>query len=222
MSELRPASSQALTVEVVFDFVCPWCRIGLTRLKRVLAERPGPPLAVSWRPFLLNPDMPSSGIGRHDYLLRKFGSEERARRLYAAIAEIGRGEGLEFRFDRIQLTPPTVDAHRLTRFAERAGAAGPLVKAILDRFFEDGANIGDHQILADIAHSVGLNRQASLAFLASGAEADLVHAENLRAHRLGVNGVPCFVLAGRHAIAGAQEPEVIQRLLEFVAMESLA
>ena len=58
-------------------------------------------------------------------------------------------------------------------------------------------------------------------FLASEEETDLVHADNLRAHRLGINGVPCFVVGGRHAIAGAQEPEVIERLLDVATVEAV-
>ena len=58
-------------------------------------------------------------------------------------------------------------------------------------------------------------------FLASDAEAEGVHADNLRAHRLGINGVPCFVVDGAHAIAGAQEPEVIERMLDIATVDAV-
>ena len=75
-------------------------------------------------------------------------------------------------------------------------------------------------MLTAIAASCGLRAAAARSFLASTAEVDGVHAENLRAHRLGINGVPCFVVSGCHAIAGAQEPEVIERLLDVAAAEA--
>jgi predicted DsbA family dithiol-disulfide isomerase len=87
--------------------------------------------------------------------------------------------------------------------------------------FTDGRDIGDIHVLTDVAVACGLDGPATRDFLASDAEVDAVHGDNLRAHRLGINGVPCFVIDGRHAIAGAQEPEVIERLLDVAVVEAL-
>jgi predicted DsbA family dithiol-disulfide isomerase len=94
-----------------------------------------------------------------------------------------------------------------------------MVEALFAAHFTDGRDIGDASVLAAIAASCGLRSGAAYAFLASDQDTDAIHADNLRAHRLGINGVPCFVIAGRHAIAGAQEPEVIERLLDVAAVE---
>jgi predicted DsbA family dithiol-disulfide isomerase len=153
-------------------------------------------------------------------VVRKFGGEERASRLYASIAEIGRAEGVLFRFDRIRRTPSSVDAHRLVRWAVAYGRGGEVVEALFSAHFTDGRDIGDAQVLAAVAVACGLDGNEALRFLYSDAEIDAVHAENLRAHRLGINGVPCFVVGGRHAIAGAQEPEVIERLLDVAVVEA--
>jgi predicted DsbA family dithiol-disulfide isomerase len=209
-----------LVVEVVHDLVCPWCFLGLRRLTRALRRRPDLAADMVWRPFLLNPDMPRVGMPRADYVVRKFGGEERARRLYASISEIGRTEGLLFRFDRIRRTPSSVDAHRLVRWAAGYGSGADLVEALFGAHFTDGRDIGDVHVLAAVAQSCGLDGHAALRFLHGDAEIDAVHAENLRAHRLGINGVPCFVIGGRHAIAGAQEPEVIERLLDVALVEA--
>ena len=219
MNVLAPPRAR-LNVEVVHDLVCPWCFLGLRRLLRTLRRRPDLLTDLTWRPFLLNPDTPRLGMPRADYVVRKFGSEERAGRLYASIAEIGRGEGVQFRFDRIRRTPSSVDAHRLVRFAVAYGRGAEMVEALFSAHFTDGRDIGDTQVLAAIAVACGLDGGEALRFLHSDAEIDAVHAENLRAHRLGINGVPCFVVGGRHAIAGAQEPEVIERLLDVAAMEA--
>ena len=146
--------------------------------------------------------------------MRKFGGEERARRLHSTISDLGQAEGLNFRFDRIRRVPHSLDAHRLVRWADRFGAGDPMVQALFEGYFLEGADIGDLAVLAQLAGRVGLEVGAARRFLDSTGEADAVYAENLRAHRLGINGVPCFVFAGRHAIGGAQEPEVLERLIE--------
>ncbi len=209
-----------LAIEVVHDLVCPWCYLGIRRLFRTLLRRPDLLVDITWRPFLLNPDMPRAGMSRADYVMRKFGGEERARRLYSSITDLGRAEGLMFRFDRIRRTPSSVDAHRLVRWAARYGRADEVVEAIFAAHFADGRDIGDPAVLAAIAASCGLRPMAARGFLASDSEVDGVHGDNLRAHRLGINGVPCFVVSGSHAISGAQEPEVIECLLDVAAVEA--
>ena len=208
-----------LSVEVVFDFVCPWCHLGIARLLRVLAARPDLQAELHWRPFLLNPDIAPGGASRADWLSRKFGGEERARRLHGAIAEVGAKEGVPFRFDLLRRIPSSLDAHRLLRWAARQGPAEGLVAAIFQAHFAQGADIGHPATLAALAAEEGLDGDAALRFLAGPGEVEWVHLENLRAHRLGINGVPCFLVDGQHAIAGALEPEVLERLIE-VALAS--
>jgi predicted DsbA family dithiol-disulfide isomerase len=140
--------------------------------------------------------------------------------MYASITEIGRNEGVMFRFERIRRTPASIDAHRLVRWAAAFGRGNEVVEAIFAAHFTDGRDIGDTAVLTAIATSCGLRAASARAFLASNLEIDAVHADNLRAHRLGINGVPCFVVGGCHAIAGAQEPEVIERLLDVAVAEA--
>jgi predicted DsbA family dithiol-disulfide isomerase len=208
-----------LGIEVVHDLVCPWCYLGVRRLMRTLRRRPDIQFELTWRPFLLNPDMPRGGMARPDYVVRKFGGEDRARRLYATITEVGRAEGMIFRFDRIRRTPSSIDAHRLVRYAGQFGQANEMIEALFAAHFAEGHDIGDHDVLATIAGTFGMDPLAVRRFLASDQEAEAVHADNLRAHRLGINGVPCFVVDGTHAIAGAQEPEVIERLLDIATVD---
>ncbi len=211
----RPqGDGEGLPVEVVFDLVCPWCYLGVIRLMRMLERRPEVAVEIHWRPFLLNPDIAPGGVPRQDYMIRKFGGEDRARRLHGTIADLGRAEGLGFRFDAIRRVPHTLDAHRLVRWAARQGAADRLVLALFAAHFCEGRDIASPDMLSAIAGHEGLDAAGARAFLSSGQEVEGVHAENLRAHRLGINGVPCFVVAGASAIAGAQEPEVLERLLD--------
>ena len=219
MNVLAPPKAR-LAIEIVYDLICPWCYLGVRRLLRTFRRRPDLLFDLTWRPFLLNPDMPRSGMARPDYVIRKFGGEERARRLYTSITELGRREGVAFAFERIRRTPSSIDAHRLVAYAARSGQADALVEALFAVHFTEGYDISDHAVLVAVASACGMEGGAARAFLASEEDTDAVHADNLRAHRLGINGVPCFVIGGRHAIAGAQEPEVIERLLDVAAVDA--
>lgn len=207
-------------IEIVFDFVCPWCYLGISRLMTLAATHAELTLQVTWRPFLLNPDMPRAGMSRGDYAIRKFGGEERARRLFAAIGSIAAAEGIPFEADRIDRTPNTVDAHRLVRLAASHDAADLLVLAIFRAYFARGLDIGSAGVLVAIAGEAGLDPRMARRFLESTTGVETVHADNLAAHRLGINGVPCFLLGEGDAIAGAQDLDVIERLIELAAVES--
>ena len=213
-----------LMIEVVHDLVCPWCYLGVQRLLRTLRHRPDIAYELVWHPFLLNPDMPRAGMARHDYVVRKFGGEERARRLYSSITETGRIEGLAFRFDRIRRAPSSIDAHRLVRFAASQSSPGEsraddMVMTLFAAHFSEGLDIDEPAVLVALATSIGLNPAAARTFLDGDTGFDTIQAENLRAHRLGINGVPCFVIARKHAIAGAQESEVIARLIDVALLD---
>ncbi len=220
VNALTPPRSR-LAIEIVHDFVCPWCYLGVRRLMRALAEREAYGFDITWRPFLLNPDMPRQGMSRYDYVVRKFGGEERARRLYAAVTQLGIGEALCFRFERIIHIPSSVDAHRLAGWAQRFGRGAEMVEALFAAHFTDGRDIGDSATLVAIADALGLDASDANAFLRSREGSDVVHGENLRAHRLGISGVPCFVIGGQMAVSGAQEPEVFHRLLDIASIDAV-
>lgn len=218
MNILAPLQPR-LDIDIAFDLICPWCYLGVRRLRRALRARPDIIPELLWRPFLLNPDIPPNGVSRAEFIARKFGGEDRARRLQNALTDLGRAEGIGFRFDLMGRVPSSINAHRLVRYAVREGLGEIMVEALFYAYFADGLDIGDVIRLATVAGRVGLHPQAALAFLRSGEEAEAVHTENLRAHRLGVNGVPCFIIAGQQAIAGAQEPEVLERLLDVALQQ---
>ena len=218
MNILAPPQPR-LDLDIAFDLNCPWCYLGVRRLRRALRARPDIIPELLWRPFLLNPDIPPNGVSRAEFVARKFGGEDRARRLQNALTDLGRAEGIGFRFDLMGRVPSSINAHRLVRYAVREGLGEIMVEALFHAYFADGVDIGDVIRLATVAGRVGLDPNAALAFLRSGEEAEAVHTENLRAHRLGVNGVPCFIIGGQQAIAGAQEPEVLERLLDVALQQ---
>ena len=209
-----------MRVEIYADFVCPWCFIGVRRLRRALAARPSIAVELAWRPFQLNPSMPKGGIDRATYLAVKFGGRDRVRQLHASIEDSARSVGLSFSFEDIRRQPNTLDAHRLVRFAgERLGASSPeveaLVLALYNGFFTQGRDIGNRDTLAALGIAAGLPEHDLHVYLASDRDQDQIRAEDLRARRMGIDGGPCFIVAERIALSGAQEPEAFLPLFDL-------
>jgi predicted DsbA family dithiol-disulfide isomerase len=201
-------------IDIVSDVICPWCYIGKRRLERALARRPELEVTRSWRAFQLNPGLPSEGVPYPLYLAAKFGSAHNAGRAYAALSAAGRGEGIDFAFDRIGRAPNTLRAHRLIRFAADEGAGDGVVEALFHAYFLEGLDIGDIDTLAAIAGRCGFGGAAVRGYLAGEAGTEEVRAEDRRARHLGIHAVPCFVLERGYAISGAQEPEMFLSLFD--------
>ena len=205
-----------MRVDFVFDTVCPWCYVGKRRFERAVAERGGTRVDIRWRPFLLNPDLPLEGIDRRVYLDRKFGGPPRAQRIHGAVTAAGQAEGIHFAFDRIVRTPNTLNSHRLIRFASGFGRETEAVEAVYQAYFCDGRDIGDIDELVSIGYALCIGTDALADYMLSDADIISVLNENARARRLGVNGVPCIILDGTYALAGAQEPDILLRLIDIV------
>ncbi|MCQ8240818.1 DsbA family oxidoreductase [Rhizosaccharibacter radicis] len=221
MNALLPIG-RPVRVEMLLDLVCPWCFLGFRRLQRALAARPQLDVTVAWRPFLLNPDLPESGLPHEEFVRRKYGGDERARRFYRSVSELGEQDGATFRFDRIRRIPSTVDAHRLLGWsAAWPSRTAPFVDGLFTAHFTDGADIGDHGTLAVLAARAGLDADAARDMLRGTDGLDRVHTENLRAHRAGITGVPCVIVGGELAVMGAQESIVLQRLLDAATAETM-
>jgi predicted DsbA family dithiol-disulfide isomerase len=203
-------------IDIISDVICPWCFIGKRRLEQALALRPEITVELAWRPFQLNPDMPPEGMERHAYLAAKFGAAVQAERIYAAVAEAGATVDIPFAFDRIRRTPNTCDAHRLIRRAAAEDRADTVVEALFRGYFIDGRDIGDADVLAEIAGEAGLDGDAVGRWLASPAAVEDVLAEDRGARRLGINAVPCFIFAGQYAVSGAQDPEFFLPVFDLV------
>ena len=195
-----------MLIEVFADFSCPWCFIGRRRLARALELRPQLSMRTVWQPFQLNPEIPAEGIGRRQYSLGKLGDFDRLVAMEQMLSESGGKDGIRFRFDQIQRIPNTMAAHRLMRLAARTLHDDPLADRLFSAFFEEGKDIGNVDVLADIAAAVGMDRAAALAFLGTGDEAETVASIDALGHQSGIAGVPYFIFDRRYALAGAQEP----------------
>lgn len=208
----------SITVDVVSDVVCPWCFIGQKRLDKAIAAV-DIDVHIRWRPFQLDPTIPPEGKNRRDYMVAKFGSEQRIREIHARIEPLGEAEGIAFAFDAIKVAPNTLDAHRLIRWAGTAGEAiqNRLVRRLFQLNFEEGANLGDHAVLIEAAREAGMDASVVETLLPTDADVEAVRTEIATASRMGISGVPCFLLEGKYAVMGAQDADTLADAFRQVA-----
>jgi len=213
------SEANAITVDVVSDVVCPWCFIGQKRLDKAVAAAGDVDVHIRWRPFQLDPTIPPQGKDRREYMRAKFGSDERIREIHARIEPLGEAEGISFAFDAIKVAPNTLDAHRLIRWAGAAGEAvqNRLVRRLFQLNFEEGVNIGDHAVLVEAAREAGMDASVVATLLPTDADVEAVRTEIATASRMGISGVPCFLLEGKYAVMGAQDVDTLADAIRQVA-----
>ena len=207
-------------VDIVSDTICPWCYIGKRRFERALALSGRNDVAISWRPFQLNPDMPPAGMTRDDYVRAKFGGGDRPRQRYQAIAESGREAGIEFQFSRIKRTPNTVLSHRLVHWSAKNERQDEVVAELFRAYFEEGMDIGDLDTLVECAMRAGLAEEAARNYLATDEGRQEVVASDVYARRLGINGVPCFIVNRKYAVSGAQPPSAFVEVFNLAERDA--
>ncbi len=209
------AVTTPLQIDFVSDTVCPWCYIGRRRLARALEAVPQVAIRITWRTFLLNPEMPQGGVDRQTYLRRKFGGADRAREIYRQVEAVGRSDGIPFDFDAMDRMPDSRPSHRLIRWAAIRGCDDDLIERLFRAFFLDGRDIGDTEVLAALVEDCGLDGSDARNLLDSGAGLQAVEAEDREVKQAGIQSVPCFSIDGRYVVAGAQPPEAFLPLLDL-------
>lgn len=208
---------QPVRIDVISDVVCPWCFIGKRRLEKAIAMKPDIPVEVRWRPYFLNDWVPREGMSRVDYLTTKFGSPERyaanAPRIAAAAAE----EGLTYAMDKITRQPNTIDCQRLIRWANGIGKAADMKQRLMDLYFTEGGDLTNTAVLVQAAADIGLDPEDIRAALASDQDIAEITREVEEAKQAGIDGVPCFIFAGKYAVSGAQSAEYLASAIEQIA-----
>ena len=208
--------SQTVKLDILSDPICPWCYIGKTHLEKALAAIPDHPFVIEWHPFQLNPDMPVGGMDRREYLETKFGGKDGAVRAYAPVVEHAQKAGLNINFEAMSRTPNTLDAHRLIHWAGIEGKQTQAVDALFRAYFVDGRDIGNHEVLGDIADSIGMDAAVIQKLLKTDADRDDIAKRDTHSREMGVNSVPTFIVANKHAVPGAQPPELWEQVIREI------
>jgi predicted DsbA family dithiol-disulfide isomerase len=204
-------SEKKITIDVVSDVVCPWCFLGRKRLENALAMLPEVEAEIRWRPFQLDPTLPPQGKDRGVYMREKFGNGSKIDDIHKQLTELGDENGIVFDFEAITRAPNTLDAHRVIHWAAQAApdTQNKLVGTLFSLYFEQGQDIGDHEVLVDAAASVGMDAAVVARLLDSDADKATIREEIDTANRIGVRGVPCFIIDQKYAVMGAQNADVL-------------
>lgn len=208
-----PNPSQKLQVDIWSDIACPWCYIGKRHLEQALAKFPHKDeVEIVWHAFELDPAAPKKreGAGTHaERIAKKYGmSTQVAQQRIDHMVKIAEGDGLEFRFDRVQ-SGNTFDAHRVVHLGHERGVQDAVKERLLRAYMTEGQAIGDHDVLVTLGREAGLDEQEVREMLGSDRYTAEVRQDEAAARELGISGVPFFVLDGRLGVSGAQPAEVL-------------
>lgn len=205
-----------MRVDVWSDVVCPWCYIGLANLDAAVeSSGRGGEIELVLHSFQLDPAAPARDEQPLvERLAQKYGTTvEQVRTQQARIVALGAERGIDFRFDDA-VGGNTFDAHRLLHLARLRGVQVELKHRLGRAYFTDGEPIGESDTLRRAAIDVGLDAEEVDALLQGEAFADDVREDLDAARRIGISGVPFFVVDGRLGISGAQPPEALLDVLQ--------
>lgn len=212
-------TTKLITIDVISDVVCPWCFLGRQRLKAALAMLPELNVEVRWRPFQLDPALPKQGKERKRYLVEKLGSQSRVNEAHDQLMALGKEADIEFDFDAIEIAPNTLDAHRLIHWAGEISAElqDRVVGELFSMYFEQGLDIGSHEILVEAAEDTGMEYTIIETLLADDTDKQTVQTQIETASQMGVTGVPCFIIDQKYAVMGAQSAEALADAIAQIA-----
>lgn len=209
-TETDPASPPLLQLDVISDVICPWCYIGKRNLDAALSKLEDIRINLIWRPYQLDPRTPPEGYDRQQQIERKFGPDG-AKQIAEKILAASEGTGINFAFDKIERTPNTLNAHRLIRWAASTGQQHVIAEALFSAYFEQGRDVGDVDILLDIAATHHMDTKLLAELFASDADIAATRNDDAAARDLGIAGVPTFLAGGKFMLSGAQEPDYLLR-----------
>ena len=218
MTQVPSPGAGAVTLDFIADVICPWCYVGRRNLAAGVSLRPQIHVTSVWRAYQLYPGVPAAGMDRAAFMLARFGPDDgRLRAMRETLETAAAAAGIALRLERAGRIPNTLDCHRLIGWAQGQGVGDAMIDILFRGYFEDGADLTHTEVLADLAAEAGLERSIVLGLLASDADSARVVAECDLASRLGVTGVPAYVLNGRFMVVGAQPPDVLARALDRAA-----
>ena len=194
-----------IKIDIYSDTICPWCYIGFQKLKSAMEEYSDIKFDLTWRPFQLNPKMPSKGMNRKKYLALKFNGKDKASRTYKSIYDVGLKNDIHFQFDKIYTTPNTFSSHKLLALAYRFKKQTEVVETLFYDYFIEGIDIGNLNELIRIAKQHNLSSLDNFEYLFSNEDSDNLLAEEAHARELGIKGVPCFIINKQFILFGAQD-----------------
>jgi predicted DsbA family dithiol-disulfide isomerase len=204
-----------MQIEIILDTICPWCYIGLNRLTKALLERPKIKPIISYKPFILDPEIPIEGMKKLDYISEKFRSEKHYNDITKIMNDIGINEKINLNLDIIKVIPNSLDSHCLIMLAETIGKDHDVLKDIMKYYFSDGINISKRNILFKIGEKYQLDKKNILEYLDNEKYKKSLFKETMRLRHLGVTGVPTYIINNSFAISGAQDQVALLKVIDL-------
>jgi len=191
-----------MKINIFADTICGWCFIGHTNLNNAVKKFPEIKFEISHTPFQLNPEMPAGGISRDKYLQIKFGGKDYAAPMYENMRLKAKEAGIIFNLDKIKRTPNTLLSHLLIILSEKFNLQNQIKEKIYKSYFIDGLDIGDINILTNIAKKENISEKIFIDFI-NQENIKMVNSKITLAKKKGISGVPFFEI-GREFISGSQ------------------
>lgn len=211
-----------MKIEIWSDVMCPFCYIGKKHLEKALEEFPGKDeVEIVWKSFQLNPNLPeSSNESVYEYLAKSKGiSLEQSKQMHGHVEQMAKNAGLDYHFEKA-VVANSFKAHRVLQLAKRNNLGDQLKEVLLHAYFTEGKNIGDKQVLIELAEKVGMTAEDVELALSNESFANYVNNDIEEARQIRVQGVPFFVFDRKYAISGAQPVEHFKDTLSKVFEES--
>lgn len=209
-----------IKIDVVSDVVCPWCYIGKRRLEKAVAELSSVyDFDIEYHPFELNPSTPETGFNQKEYLTKKFGGEDRYTELTNRVVGIAADEGLNLDFSKQLVSPNTRKAHSIIQFAREEGKQLAVKEAFMKAYFTDGIDLSKKENLISVAVQAGLDvTKVEKVLEDENAPIQIALAEQ-ELSKLGISGVPFYIINNKHGISGAQSPETFMKAFEEIGLK---
>ena len=201
-----------MKINVFADTICGWCFIGHKNLNKALKNFPNIKFDIRHIPFQLNPDMPAEGILRDKYLEIKFGGKDYAAPMYENMKLKAKETGINLNLDKIKKTPNTVLSHLLIILSEQFNLQNEIKEKIYQSYFIDGLDIGDINILIDIAKQNNISKNIFKDFI-NDENIQNVKSKILLAKDKKINGVPFFEIEKKF-VSGAQTPNQLKDIIK--------
>jgi len=215
--------SEPIRIDIVSDIVCPWCWLGWRYLERAI-KASSHDIAVTWRPYMLDPNVPKEGVDYAAYMKQKFGGgpSNKFKAMRDHLETAGPNVAIDFRFDGIPKRPNTLPAHQLMHWAQGQDKANEMAEALFKALFTDHRDINQKDVLLDIAASVDMDANIIGDLYARGADEASIMTEINEVSRAGIRSVPSYIYQGKYLVQGAQPAESHIEIIERLAAETSA
>ena len=205
-----------IKVEIWSDINCPFCYIGKKNFERALEKFPrAESVEVEWKSFELDPaGHPPKGADNIDLIAKKYGRDRAwVESMNQRIADMGKENGIVMNLGHL-IPANSFRAHKLLHMAKFYGIQNDLKEALFRAKFTDGKDIDDEEVLMNLAVSVKLDPEEVKEVLSGKRYNQDVRMDEEEASRMGIRGVPFFVINQTEALSGAQPPEAFLEVLE--------